>query len=321
MVVPPTTDPQETPNLPILVDEAVRTCPDPPPAKPAYDRYWLDDMPWPTPVPDLEAHLWLSHPLPKGDRLLTSEILPYGSDGSGRYLLHNGVDMAEPEGTPVLAVADGTIVYAGSDNESLYGWRCNWYGQLVILLLDDRWEGQPVFVVYGHVLNINVEIGQRVTRFEQVAEIGFGGAALVPHLHLEVRVGSNSFDATRNPLLWLTPGSRRGVVAGRLVDPDGKPWQGYPVELVGPEGSADRTIGWTYVGDPDDLIKPDERFAENFAISDLKPGLYEAVASVQGTIYRQDVTVAAGTIVTVELVTEPYRTPTPAPSATATPQP
>lgn len=309
---------------PVPID---RRCPDPAPVKPEYNHFWLSSQIWPTPATTAESHFWLSKPLPGGGRLLTSQILPYGFDGLGRYLLHNGADMSEPMGTPVLAVADGTVIVAQSDERELYGWRCNWYGHLVVIQLDETWQDQPLFAVYGHVLNIVVTPGERVWRGQPVAEVGIGGAAIVPHLHFELRVGENSFDATRNPLLWLSPGETRGVIAGRLIDPEGRPWQGHPVqarrmaeeaaptataagdENTTAEGSA--VTAWTYLDDPQHLIHPDEGYAENFVLSDLRPGIYEVQATVQGETYRAVVEVIAGNVGAVEIVTASYKTPTP----------
>ncbi|MCA9931407.1 MAG: M23 family metallopeptidase [Anaerolineales bacterium] len=290
------------------------TCPDPAPLKPEYNRYYLSATTWPQPDENRRApHFWLSRPLPGTGRFLFNKTFPYGSDGNGRYLLHNGVDTSEALGTPVLAVADGTVVVAQADANAWYGWRCDWYGHLVVVQLDEMWQGQPVYVLYGHVLNINVEVGQHVSRGEQVAEIGFGGAALVPHLHLEVRVGDNTFWSTRNPILWLDPGPTRGVIVGRLLDPEGHPWQGVTMTLIPKVENPEFTNTWTYLDDPQHMINPDEGYAENFVFADVPPGEYDVYTKLQGVEYRVSVTVAAGEIATVELITEPYKPVTPTP--------
>ncbi len=246
--------------------------------------------------------------------------------------------MSEQMGTPVLAVADGTVIVAQSDERELYGWRCNWYGHLVVIQLDETWQDQPLFAVYGHVLNMVVTPGERVWRGQPVAEVGIGGAAIVPHLHFELRVGENSFNATRNPLLWISPGETRGVIAGRLIDPEGRPWQGHPVQVRrmepaaappenagtdGSEGAAATAEGsetitaWTYLDDPQHIINPDEGFAENFVLSDLRPGVYEVQTTVQGETYRVTVEVIAGSVSPIELVTLPFKPPTPAPTSSS----
>lgn len=299
-----------------ISDPVDRTCPDPSPAKPEYSHNFLSPSLWPNPEQVIESHFWLAKPLPGGGRLLYTEWLPYGYDAGGRYLIHNGIDAAEPEGTPLLAVDDGLVVVAGDDYTKLYGWRCDWYGNLVVIELDRQWRGQSVFIVYGHVLEIEVEAGQRVKRGQKVAEVGVGGAAKLPHLHFEVRVGTNEFGSTRNPLLWLEPPSTRGIIAGRVVDPEGRPWQGVTVTAVANSNEAENKITWTYLDDPQHLIGPDEVLAENFVIGDLKPGQYDVIVALQGETYRQPVDVKAGELSTVTVVTVPYRTATPPPIIT-----
>lgn len=329
--MPPTLTPQPTQTATptatptaTLTPTAVpinRQCPDPAPLRPAYTRNFLAADPWPQPVDEPLAHFDFVKPVPGGGRTIINKTFPYGSDGDGRYLIHNGIDIAGELGLPVLAVADGTVVVAQADEAALYGWRCDWYGHLVVLELDQTWQGQPVYALYGHVLGLSVEVGQHVSQGDPVAEVGIGGAATVPHLHFEVRVGSNEFGSTRNPMLWIDPGPTRGVVAGRLVDPQGRPWQGVVVTLIGPDGSDSEFVNtFSYQGDPQNLINPDELLAENFVFADVRPGAYTLYAKVQGVEYRQPVQVIEGQLTVVELVTEPYKTPTPTPEASPTPQ-
>ncbi len=294
--------------LPTPTTEPDRFCPETAPLKPEYDRYYLSPNKWLHPNPDIaEPHFWLSKPLPGAGRTLINQRFPYGWDENGRLLLHNGIDVAEDKGTDVLAVADGTIVVAQSDVDAWYGWRCDWYGHLVVLELDKTWQDQPIYVLYGHVLNLKVAPGERVSRGQPLAEIGIGGAATNPHLHLEVRVGENEFNATRNPMLWIDPGPTRGVIAGRLVDPQGRPWQGVPLALAGRDDTTQRGSTWSYLGDPQGLINADEGWAENFVFSDVKPGDYDIYTQIQGIDYRERVTVSAGEVSVVEIVTEPLK--------------
>lgn len=285
-------------------------CPASSPAVPEYARYVLSAEPWPTPDPaGMAPPLSLLDPLPAGVR---NTGYPYGSDGSGRYLLHNGLDMADEEGEMAVAVADATVLVARDDLDELFGWRCDWYGQLVVLLLDETWAGEPVYVLYGHISDGQVLEGQSVRRGDLIARKGSAGAAVVPHLHLEVRVGSNSFGATRNPLLWLEPAAGSGVIAGRLVDPDGRVWQGVTVTLIDAGGEAPFLNTWTYLDDPDHLIRPDPALGENFVFGPISAGTYDVYTSVDGAEYRQTVEVRDGELSILEIVTEPYRTPTPA---------
>jgi len=315
-VAPQLNEATDTPTaeaIPVAADNIDRNCPEPPPEKPDYNHYYLSGQKWPDPLPELGLHFWLGKPLAGGGRLIITDWLPYGYDAGGRYLLHNGVDSAEAMGTPVVAVSDGVIIVAGSDSNALFGWRCNWYGQLVVILLDETWQGQSIYALYGHVLNIVVQRGQQVRRGDLLAEVGFGGAATVPHLHFEIRIGENDFGSTRNPLLWLAQPQTRGSIAGRVIDPIGRPWQGVPVQVNALSDEFENHVTWTYLDDPRNLVNPDETVAENFVISDLVPGEYEVMVFVQGQSYREITMVSGGMLSTVELVTEAFKTPTPFP--------
>ncbi len=294
-------------------------CPVENPVKPVYARGGVGEQRWPPgDSTRTSPHLWLASPLAGEGMPRINRNFPYGSDSNGRYLLHNGLDVIDDPGAPVLAVADGTIIVAGPDDARQFGWRCDWYGNLVALELDQTWDGEPVYVLYGHVLEIGVEAGQRVRQGDPVAVIGVGGVATAPHLHLEVRVGTNAFGATRNPTLWLNPMPGYGTIAGRLVDPDGFPWQGITMTLIDPSGRSEFIYTWTYLDDPDHLINSDEALGENFAYGFIPEGEYDVYTQVQGIEYRRRVEVRSGEIATVEIVTEPFQTPTPGPVETAT---
>jgi murein DD-endopeptidase MepM/ murein hydrolase activator NlpD len=283
-----------------------RACPNPAPARPVYRHYSLAGVPWPTPV-SLPAADRPRLPLP----LLTdglprlNEQYPYGYDGGGRYLLHNGLDFVEPRGTPLLAVAEGTVVVAQADAGERFGWRCDWYGHLVVLELDQTWQGRAIYVLYGHVLNIVVEAGQRVRPGDVLADLGVGGATVGAHLHLEVRLGSNEFGATRNPYLWLEPAPGRGVIAGRLLDGAGRPWQGVHITAAGESENGISRATWSYLVDPLPLVNPDDILAENFVLAGLPSGPYRLTATIQGITYTVPVEVVAGQISTVEIVADP----------------
>lgn len=308
--LPPTNTPPPTavPTLPptatlpptTLVGEP---CPNPAPLKPQYATYTLGDS-WPPPAPVDAERLWLAKPLPGGGRYLSNQTFPYGTDGNGRYLLHNGLDTAGDLGTPVLAPADGTVLVAQSDAERSFGWRCDWYGNAVMIELDATWQGQPVYAFFGHVLNIEVAPGERVVTGQPVAEVGVGGAATVPHLHFEVRVGGMAASDTRNPVLWVSPGATRGVIAGRLVDEAGRSWQGVGITLVPQTDDPEFVNTWSYQADPLGIVSPnpDELLAENFVFGDVLPGDYIVYAKIGEQEYRAPVTVQAGQISTVEIV-------------------
>ncbi len=150
-------------------------------------------------------------------------------------------------------------------------------------------------------------MGQTVKRGDQIAEVGVGGVATAPHLHLEVRVGANDFDSTRNPLLWLAPPGSRGLIVGRLIDPQGRPWRGVSVVAVPRQENKDIIRTWSYLDDPNNMINPDEVFAENFVMADLLPGEYDLFAEIQGETYRFPITVRGGEIAQVVIETLPFK--------------
>jgi murein DD-endopeptidase MepM/ murein hydrolase activator NlpD len=116
---------------------------------------------------------------------------------------HNGVDFAAPGGTPVRAVGDATVVFAG--------WQSG-YGKVVELRhANDR------STLYAHLSRIDVGAGARVAQGQRLGAVGATGWATGPHLHFEVKVGGEQ----RNPLqvaqssqaVTVEPAGRDGFAA------------------------------------------------------------------------------------------------------------
>lgn len=264
---------------------------------PAGEDTWAS-APWSTatPVPARAAERpWLGRPVPaQAANIGPDRFYPYGATGHGRYPPHHGVEFVNPAGTPALAVAEGTIVVAGSDDLEVWGQHLDYYGRLVILRLEARYGTQPVYALYGHLSQVLVRVGQRVHKGEVIGLIGSTGIAMGPHLHFEVRVGKNTFAHTRNPELWLAPLPGQGTIAGR-VTLDGQP---VPEALLTfhPAERPDRywREAWTYAGDPAEQIRPDDLRRENFAMGDVPAGEYIVHARVEGRVYTQKVHVEAG---------------------------
>src|SRR5207237_6581837 len=93
---------------------------------------------------------------------------------TGERVMHEGLDIATAMGTPVRAPADGTVVFSGLEGG---------YGP--VLVLD---HGYGLKTRYGHLLRIDVKVGQKVRRSDVVAAVGNSGRSTGPHLHYEVRV-------------------------------------------------------------------------------------------------------------------------------------
>ncbi|RKR75711.1 M23 family metallopeptidase [Frondihabitans australicus] len=97
--------------------------------------------------------------------------------------LHAGTDLGASCGSPILAAASGTVIYAGP-----YGG----YGNFV--LIDN---GNNISTGYGHIVDggIMVAVGQQVTVGQQIARVGSTGWSTGCHLHFETRVGGVATDA------------------------------------------------------------------------------------------------------------------------------
>jgi murein DD-endopeptidase MepM/ murein hydrolase activator NlpD len=247
--------------------------------------------------------LSLGRPFADGYRQSPEFTFPYGSRGEGRYVLHTGVDIVNPLGTPVRAVADGQVAYAGNDALQVFGPRPGYYGNLIVTRLDGTPEAEPVFVLFGHLDKILVVPGQQVQAGDVLGLVGMTGIAIGPHLHLEVRQGQNSYQATRNPALWLSSLPGQGTLAGRIVDEVGRPVAGERLLVYRAErpNQVWRVLR-SYLDSP--LIHGDDAAAENFALLDVPAGDYRIVAGRAGALIQTPVRIEPGRLTLVEFRVE-----------------
>ena len=96
---------------------------------------------------------------------------------TGEVSYHSGTDIAVPEGTPILAAADGTVTVSNA----LDSWGGS-YGYYV--KLD---HGGGLTTLYAHCSSICVTAGQQVKAGQVIAYVGQTGRATGPHLHFEVQ--------------------------------------------------------------------------------------------------------------------------------------
>lgn len=91
---------------------------------------------------------------------------------------YNGVDLAAPVGTPLLASASGDIIVSKSS-----GWNGG-YGAYVVIRHDNGTQ-----TLYAHASTVIVSAGQRVVQGQVIAYVGATGKATGPHVHFEIRGG------------------------------------------------------------------------------------------------------------------------------------
>lgn len=99
---------------------------------------------------------------------------------TGRLMMHKGIDIAAPYGTPIYAAADGIVTYASFESG---------YGKL--LAID---HGYGVKTRYGHASKLIAKVGQKVKRGDIIGRIGDTGRATAPHVHYEVRINGVPVD-------------------------------------------------------------------------------------------------------------------------------
>lgn len=98
------------------------------------------------------------------------KISAYWGDGRG----HKGIDMCADKGTPIFAVAAGTVVSAGWDGA---------YGYSVVID-----HGNGIKTRYAHQSAMTVKAGQTVAQGDQIGLVGSTGNSTGNHLHFEVLV-------------------------------------------------------------------------------------------------------------------------------------
>tara|TARA_R110002126_G_scaffold167330_3_gene315520 strand:+ start:126774 stop:128090 length:1317 start_codon:yes stop_codon:yes gene_type:complete len=104
---------------------------------------------------------------------------------TGGRRMHNGVDFAAGNGTPLYSTADGVVTHAG--------WSSG-YGRLVKIQHEFGVETR-----YAHMSKMRVKTGQRVSRGQHIGDMGASGRVTGVHLHYEVRIGGKAV----NPMIFI----------------------------------------------------------------------------------------------------------------------
>ncbi|MEK2689763.1 M23 family metallopeptidase [Bdellovibrio sp. GT3] len=111
---------------------------------------------------------------------ITSRFGYRTSPFTGKTTLHAGLDIAAAPGSPIYAPADGVVIFASYDEG---------YGKLVSID-----HGFGVTTRYGHMSQIYVQVGQRVSKWDVIGAVGNTGRSTGPHCHYEVRINGTPVD-------------------------------------------------------------------------------------------------------------------------------
>nr|WP_271209421.1 peptidoglycan DD-metalloendopeptidase family protein [Rhodococcus wratislaviensis]GLK33956.1 hypothetical protein GCM10017611_07990 [Rhodococcus wratislaviensis] len=154
---------------------------------------------------------------------------------------HQGVDLAGPAGTKILAALDGNVVKAGNSGEGPGVGFENW------VVIDSNVDGKPVSTVYGHMFanGIHIKPGQQVKAGDHIADIGNAGGSTGPHLHFEYWQGGRLQGGTAlDPLTVLPDIAKQNGTSGG--DPDTA--SNSPIQLVAASRSTADCSGFGMAG-------------------------------------------------------------------------
>jgi len=123
---------------------------------------------------------------------ISSPFGPRIAPCGGCSTMHRGVDLVPGEGTPVAAIADGTVVEAGFFGE---------LGEHVMIRHDI--DGVTVTSVYGHLLagSMPFAVGDHIARGQVVGRVGDTGESTGAHLHFGILDAAGT---PEDPMLWMT---------------------------------------------------------------------------------------------------------------------
>jgi murein DD-endopeptidase MepM/ murein hydrolase activator NlpD len=102
---------------------------------------------------------------------------------TGLTQMHEGLDISNRIGTPVIAPSNGIVSDVGNDNA---------VGKVVVIF-----HGFGMTSRYGHLSKVLVKTGQRVKRGDKIAEVGMTGKTTGPHLHYEVKINGIPINPAR----------------------------------------------------------------------------------------------------------------------------
>ncbi|MES1259235.1 MAG: M23 family metallopeptidase [Gemmatimonadota bacterium] len=248
---------------------------------------------------------WFARPIATEDNDRPDQTYRWGSTMGGYFQPHQGIEFNNPDGTPVHAIGDGTVVYSGRAEQ----------GALVVGIKHDTMlvvDGKKLFVfsVYYHNSELVAKVGDRVKRGDVISRVGHTGRATNDHMHLEVHAAPTDsvkqiIDSlnrypqyTTNPELWITPIPGTGVIAGIVVDSAGKPIP--QARVYGIVKPVPRETPLAFVETYGPRNRPHPLYGEQFAITDAPAGIHQLFVVIDGKRIERTVTVTPGAMTWVE---------------------
>ena len=260
-------------------------------------------VPW---VPNPYDHFYFTNPIAANDIDHYFSAYGYG-DVFFENIVHTGIDIPGDPGTPILAAGPGVVIYAGQGiyrgGNDVYD---DPYGKAVVIEHSFSYQGEPLFTLYAHLDEIQVEEGQEVEVGEQIGLLGTTGKTTGPHLHFEVRVGKNEYFSTRNPDLWISPPQGWGVLVARIFTYEGRLHEQQIVYLYKDEDalSSDGTENnlWISKSYQNEAVNSDPYYMENLSMANIPAGKYFlSIPMTQiGFTYRTEVEIKPGQVTFVK---------------------
>ena len=110
-----------------------------------------------------------------------------------QWYLHKGIDLAYQQGTPIVSTASGKVIEKG--------YEATGFGNYILIR-----HKYGFFTKYAHLDRIYVREGETVSQGQVIGTMGNTGLSTAPHLHYEVRIGSQVVDPERYLNIRNRPG-------------------------------------------------------------------------------------------------------------------
>lgn len=205
-------------------------------------------------------------------------------------VVHTGIDIPAPKGTPVMAAGPGKVTWAGYGLYFLSHNMGDPYGLAVAIKHNFGYQGNSLFSVYAHMDEIYVYNGQEINAGDIIGIVGETGKVTGPHLHFEVRMGKNNFFGSRNPELWISPPTGWGILAARIMRADGDLLYRQSIIIRNKHLNKQWTVNTYGRG----AVNSDTYYQENMVIGDLPAGEYVILTEYNDVIYKTTIRVKPG---------------------------